>query len=124
MGPNIFQTSHDDAKPELSVEDKEFLAIVDKVFCRDKSEQRIAPLPFRESRHDLLDNRQQALGRAMFVDANLRKNPVKCEHEVTLMKHILDAEHAQLSPPLKEYEEFWLLPILYMYQHLTSKLEN
>lgn len=82
--------------------------------------QRIAPLPFREPRHNLLDNRQQALRRAMIVDANLRKNPVKCEHEVTLMKHILDAEHTQLSPPLKEYEEFWLLPILNMYQHLTS----
>lgn len=32
-----FQTPHDDAKPGLSVEDKTFLAIVDKEFCRDKS---------------------------------------------------------------------------------------
>lgn len=37
MGVNIFQTPHDDAKPGLSVEDKTFLAIVDKEFCRDKS---------------------------------------------------------------------------------------
>lgn len=94
---------------------------MDKKFCRDKSGQQIAPLPFREPRHKLLDNRQQALRRAMIVDANLRKNPVKCEHAVTFMKHILDAEHAQLSPPLKEYEAFWFLPILYMYQRLTSE---
>lgn len=74
---------------------------MDKKFFRDKSGQRIAPLPFREPRHNLLDNRQQALRWAMIVHANLRKNPVKCDHAVTFMKHILDAQHAHLSPPLR-----------------------
>lgn len=78
IGQNIFQTSHDDDKPGLSVEDKEFLAIMDKEFCRDNSGQWVAPLPFREPRRKLPNNRQQALRRAIILDASLRKNPVKC----------------------------------------------
>lgn len=78
IGQHIFQTSHDDDKPGLSVEDKEFLAIMDKEFCRDNSGQWVAPLPFREPRRKLPNNRQQALRRAIILDASLRKNPVKC----------------------------------------------
>ncbi|XP_065944078.1 uncharacterized protein [Magallana gigas] len=115
IGQNIFQTSPDDDKPGLSVEDKEFLAIMDKEFCRDNSGQWVAPLPFREPRCKLPDNRQQALRRAMILDTNLRKNPVKCGHAVTFMKRILDAEHAELAPPLKKDEEFWFLPIFSVY---------
>lgn len=47
----------------------------------------------------------------MIIDANLRKNTVKCEHAVTFLKRILDAEHAELAPPLKKDKEFCFLPI-------------
>lgn len=75
IGQHIFQTSHDDDKPELSVEDKEFLAIMDKEFCRDNSGQWVAPLPFREPRRKLPNNRKQALRRAIILDASLPKEP-------------------------------------------------
>lgn len=105
----------DDDKPGLSVEDKEFLAIMDKEFCRDNNGQWVAPFSFREPRSKLSDNRQQALRRAMILDANLRKNPVKCGHAVTFMKRILDSEHTELAPTLKKEKEFWFLPIFSVY---------
>lgn len=57
----------------------------------------------------LPDNGQQALKRAMILDANLRKNTVKYKHAVTFMKRVLDAEHGELAPPLKKDEEFCFL---------------
>lgn len=115
IGQNIFQTSPDDDKPGLSVEDKEFLAIMDKEFYRDESGQWVAPLPFREPRYRLPDNRQQVLKRATILDNSLRKNPIKCEHALTFMQRIFDAKHAELAPPLKEDEECWFLPIFSVY---------
>lgn len=97
------------------MEYKEFLAIIDKDFCRDNIGQWVVPLLFGEPICKLPDNRHQALISAIILDANLRKNPVKCEHAVTFMKRILDAEHTELASPLKEDEEFWFLSIFSVY---------
>lgn len=53
----------------------------------------------------------------MILDAYLKKNPVKCEHAVTFMKRILDAENGELAPTLKKDEEFrfWFLTIFSVY---------
>ena len=61
IGYSIFQTSEDDEKPGLSVEDREFLKIMDNNIYRDESGQWVAPLPFREPRPRLGNNRQSAL---------------------------------------------------------------
>lgn len=88
---------------------------MDQEFYLDESGQWVAPLPFREPRDRLPDNRQQALKRAMILDNSLRKNPIKCEHALTFMQRIFDAKHAELAPPSKEVEECWFLPIFSLY---------
>ncbi|XP_056006690.1 uncharacterized protein LOC130050517 [Ostrea edulis] len=82
---------------------------------RNENGQWVAPLPFRESRPILGDNRHMAGRRANLLDLNLKKNPKKCEHAVAFMKRIFDAGHAELAPPLKYKEEFWYLPIFSVY---------
>ena len=55
----------------------------------------IAPLPFKEPRRRLPDNRQQAVKRAHILDISLKKNPVKCQRATTFLQKILDSGHAE-----------------------------
>nr|XP_022331795.1 uncharacterized protein LOC111129629 [Crassostrea virginica] len=117
IGYSIFQTSEDDEKPGLSVEDREFLKIMDNNIYRDESGQWVAPLPFREPRPRLGNNRQSALKRANMLHHSLQRNPTKCEHAIAFMKRIFDAGHAELAPQLEnvDSEEIWYLPIFSVY---------
>ena len=107
IGYDIFQTTDADDSPGLSVDDREFLDVMNKEFRRDDSGQWVAPLPFRLPRRRLPDNRQQALKRGLSLDSNLKRNTLQREHAVTFMQRILDAGHAELAPPLREGEELW-----------------
>ena len=84
--------------------------MMDREFHRGDNGQWIAPLPFKEPRRRLSDNRQQAAKRARILDINLKKNPVKCQHATTFMQRILDSGHAERAPSVTEKEEFWYLP--------------
>ncbi|XP_068246878.1 uncharacterized protein [Palaemon carinicauda] len=112
---SIFEKTKNDDKPAMSYEDKMFLKQMDSEFVRDASGSWVAPLPFRVPRQSLPNNRQQALQRAMLLDASLRRNPVKQEHFLTFMSKIFDYNHAELAPPLKDHEECWYLPLFGVY---------
>ncbi|XP_068238309.1 uncharacterized protein [Palaemon carinicauda] len=112
---SIFEKTKNDDKPAMSYEDKMFLKQMDNEFVRDASGSWVAPLPFRVPRQSLPNNRQQALQRAMLLDASLRRNPVKQEHFLTFMSKIFDNNHAELAPPLKDHEECWYLPLFGVY---------
>lgn len=74
---DVFQQTKEDNKVDLSIEDKEFLSLMDKEFVKDPQGHWIAPLPFRDPRPGLPNNRAQAVKRAYMLDASLRKNQVK-----------------------------------------------
>ncbi|XP_041422501.1 uncharacterized protein LOC121394762 [Xenopus laevis] len=86
----IFQVTVDDNKPAPSIEDKEFIKIMDKEFFRDDSNSWVAPLPFRVPRQRLPNNREQALLRFVSLQRSLKKNPEMREHFVNFMKKIFD----------------------------------
>ena len=58
IGDSLFQTTDSDDQPGLSVEDRLFLSMMDREFHRSDNGQWIAPLPFKEPRRRLTDNRQ------------------------------------------------------------------
>ena len=68
---NLFVRTSADEEIGLSVEDREFMQIMNKEF------RWIAPLPFRPVRQRLPNNREQALHRARILDSSLKKNPLK-----------------------------------------------
>lgn len=72
---NIFERLQCDEKPDLSIEEKKFLRIMESSFHRSSNWIWEALLPFRDSRQPLPDNRSIALRRAKSFDAN---NPLKC----------------------------------------------
>ena len=111
----LFVKTKDDDKPGLSIEDKLFLNQMDDGFIRDSSGSWVAPLPFRDKRRVLPDNKAQAVKRAKMLDASLRKNDLKREHFLTFMGKILDNNHAEVAPAISDGEERWYLPLFGVY---------
>lgn len=93
----MFHTSEDDEKPELSVEDREFLKIMNDPIYHDESGQWVSTLPFGEPRPNLGNNRQSMLKLANILHPNLQRNSTKCEHAVAFTKRTFDAGHAELA---------------------------
>ena len=77
----LFETTSNENKLGLSVEDRQFLDVMDREFRLDKTEGKwTAPLPFRSLRSRLPDNFQHALTRAQTLDKSLYRNQKKKEH--------------------------------------------
>lgn len=112
---NIFETSSDDNKPGLSIEDRKFIDIMDKEFHLNSEGRWTAPLPFRSPREPFPDNYQMALRRSKSLDASLHNNEVKKSHFLAFMQKILDNEHAELAPYIPAGKERWYLPLFGVY---------
>ncbi len=101
----VFTVTADDEKPDLSIEDREFINIMDREMFMNEEGNWTAPLPFKENRRTLPDNRPIALKRAYVLDRSLKNDSVKAEHFVQFMEKILTKKHAEVAPPLKDGEE-------------------
>lgn len=83
-----FSKTKNDDKIALSIEDIEFLSLMDKEQEKDCERSWTAPLPFKKQRQQLPNNRPQALKRAKILADNLRRNPVKRRHFTEFMEGI------------------------------------
>lgn len=88
---------------------------MDMSFEKDRNGHWTAPLPFKEQRPILPNNKVLALKRAHSLDFSLRKNPTKRDHMVTFMKGIIDRGAAEVAPPISEDKECWNLPLFEVY---------
>ncbi|XP_033761536.1 uncharacterized protein LOC117343299 [Pecten maximus] len=112
---DIFHRTERDNKPGRSVEDKNFLSLMEDQMKKHKTGQWIAPLPFKENRSRLPNNKKQAMDRAKSLDESLRRNPVKREHFLEFMKGLIDSGHAEPAASLNPEEECWYLPLFGVY---------
>ncbi|XP_075438936.1 uncharacterized protein LOC142481354 [Ascaphus truei] len=115
LGSTVFQTTKDDDKQAPSMEDKEFLRLMDKELFKDELGSWVAPLPFRSPRRRLPNNRDHAMSRLASLRRNLQRKPETKEHFVAFMQKIFHSGHAESAPPLKEGEECWYLPSFGVY---------
>ncbi|XP_061166393.1 uncharacterized protein LOC133175314 [Saccostrea echinata] len=111
----IFQRIPGDEKPGLSIEDRKFLDIMDAGFQRTSDGQWQAPLPFRDCRPVLPDNKSLALRRARSLDISLRCNNLKREQVREFMERLFMNRHAELAPGLPLSLERWYLPMFAVY---------
>jgi hypothetical protein len=114
-GDNIFLLTPDDNKQGMSTEDRVFLEEMDKEFKKNMEGNWEAPLPFKNQRPRLPNNRTLALNRANRFDANLRRDPVKRKHFLEFMPKLFDHKHVETAPPVEEDEEVWYLPVFGVY---------
>lgn len=115
LGEGVLQQTPHDDRPDISVEDKAFLEIMDKEVFMDDSNSWVAPLPFREPRQKLPNNRVQAVKRLSALRHMFTKKPDMKEHMVSFMRKIFVAGHAEPAPPLNREQECWYLPIFGVY---------
>ncbi|KAL5021845.1 hypothetical protein ScPMuIL_001000 [Solemya velum] len=85
----IFKRVPGDEKPGLSLEDKRFLDIMRTGFQRTTSGHWEAPMPFKENRPFLPDNKRMALKRAKSFDISLSSNPDKRRKPFTICGKLL-----------------------------------
>ena len=111
---SLFLKSKDDEKLGLSIEDRDFLKIMDQEMTEENGHW-VAPLPFKLHRQKLPNNKIQALNRAKNLQFSLQKNPTKMNHFVSFMANVLDNGHAEVAPLLTHDEECWYLPIFGVY---------
>ena len=114
-GDDVFHTTKNDSKVGLSVDDREFLSLMDREFKKDSNGNWTAPLPFNSPQTHLPCNRLQVLKRAQNLDASLRRNPVKLQHMVEFMDKVFSSGAAERAQPLSGDKESWYLPIFGVY---------
>ncbi|CAG2217211.1 unnamed protein product [Mytilus edulis] len=102
---SIFLKKKDDDTVGLSIEDKEFLKVMDENVHQNSDGNWEAPLPFRYPRQRLPNNRSHAFKRAMNLDVSLRRDEKKKEHLFEFMKKVLERKHAEIAPPLSQEDE-------------------
>ena len=74
-----------------------------------------APLPFRQPRPILDNNRALALKRAVSFDRNLHMNEKKGSHVLEFMEKLLDRGYAERAPDLEPDKEVWYIPLFGVY---------
>lgn len=114
LANDLFFRGMDDNKPGYSIEDREFLAIMETECTKDKNGHWVAPLPFKADRPPLPNNRDVAFKRALMLDANLKRNPTKKKHFVDFMSKVMKSGAAEVAPPIGS-REVWYLPIFGVY---------
>lgn len=115
LGQTVFNRTEHDNKPAPSVEDTIFLEIMDKNVFRDDDNSWVAPLPFRERRQLLPNNKEQAVKRFSSLQRTLKKRPEMQEQYMKFMEKIFTNGHAEVAPPLEPDEECWYLPTFGVY---------
>ena len=115
FGVGVFKTTEDDEKEGMSIEDLNFIHIMQKGFHKNANGNWVAPLPFKDTRPKLPNNYSLALQRAKGLDRVLTRDSTRREHFITFMEKLLENGHAEIAPPLKPHEEYWFLPIFGVY---------
>ncbi|XP_056443333.1 uncharacterized protein LOC130380174 [Gadus chalcogrammus] len=93
LGHAVFESSRDDNKTALSMDDKAFPTIMDREVFQDIDHSWVTPLPFRSSRRPLPSNREQAVKRLCCLRKTLEKKP-----ETKKALHRVHAENAGQRP--------------------------
>ena len=115
LGKTVFNRTDHDNRPAPSIEDTIFLDMMDANVYRNKENSWIAPLPFRESRQRLPNNREQAVSRFTSLQRVLKRKPEMQEQYFAFMGKLFQNGHAEVAPPLKDGEECWYLPTFGVY---------
>ncbi|XP_054591066.2 uncharacterized protein [Nothobranchius furzeri] len=115
LGHTVFNQTEHDNKPAPSIEDILFLEIMDRNVYRDDTGSWVAPLPFKEPRRRLPNNKEHAVKRFESLQCQFRRKPEMQKQYVVFMERIIANGHAEVAPPLREDEECWFLPSFGVY---------
>ncbi len=112
---DIFQRTKDDEKTAPSIEDKLLLQIMEREVYKDDENSWVAPLPFKQPRQYLPNNRPQAVERLNSLLRSFRRKPEMKKDFVAFMEKLLENNHAEIAPSVSLNEQCWYLPSFGVY---------
>ncbi|XP_024118967.1 uncharacterized protein LOC112140289 [Oryzias melastigma] len=115
LGKTVFNRTDQDNKPAPSIEDAKFMEKMDAEVHKNCDNTWVAPLPFKESRTRLPNNKEQAVNRVLSLKKLFKRNPKMQEQYFAFMDKLLQNGHAEVAPPLEDNEECWFLPTFGVY---------
>ncbi|KAL1252709.1 hypothetical protein QQF64_017402 [Cirrhinus molitorella] len=115
LGQTIFACSPDNHRLAPSMEDLEFLKIMEAECYQDGSKSWVAPLPFRSPRRRLPNNRKQVFDRLVSLERSLEKRPKMKVDFLDFMEKMFKKAHAEVALPLQAGQECWYLPLFGVY---------
>lgn len=121
LGCTVFRRTKDDNNVAPSIQDATFMEIMKEGLRKDSNGSWVAPLPFKNPRPRLTNNRPQAMKRLISLKRNLEKKPEMRDHFLSFMDKMLQNGHAELAPQLSENEERWYLPTFGVYHPKKPK---
>ena len=107
---DVFTTTEADNTPANSVEDNQFLDILDSEATKNASGHWEMPLPFKPERQRLPNNRPMALKRFKNVARRVQANSKLAEQYKAFMQNLFINGHAEPALPLKRDQEVFYLP--------------
>lgn len=116
LGQNVFDCTEQDNKLAPSIEDETFIKMMDKDVYRETIHT-VGLLHYRSDNLDkkLPNNCEQALNRFESLQLNFRRKPEVQQQYVEFMGKLLENNHAEVAPELRE-EECWYLPSFAVYR--------
>ena len=101
-----------DDTPGLSVEDKRFIATMERDMVKNDDGYWVAPLPFREEVKSLPNSHEEALRRLKSTWKTLERKPDMMQRYLAFMEQILKNGHAEPVPvaELTTPRPCWYLP--------------
>ena len=111
----LFVKTLEDEEKGLSMDDYDFLSLMNKDFKMNESGRWSVGLPFRTGKEPVISNRSQALHRANILHKNLLKNEIKRKHFLQFMQKIIDKNATEVAPPLGPNEKSYYLPLFGVY---------
>ena len=109
IGKNVFQKTKDDNKLGTSVEDSQFISLMNCNMLKNNNGYWEAPLPLKRPRVPLPNNKTQAYNRLQSTLRTLQKKPPMKKHYFEFMGNIFKEGHAEI---VFEEQEFGIFPIL------------
>ena len=95
---SIFKTTRNDNEPSLSHEDRAFLEIMERGIHKNASGNWEMPLPFRDERQTMPDNRAQAMQRLQGLLKTFNRKPEMKADYLEFMGKIIEKGHASPVP--------------------------
>ena len=113
LNNDAFTLTDDNNEPNLSWKDRKFLDIMDRSIHKNESGHWEMPLPFREEKPFMPNNRDQAFDRLIGLLRNFKRNPETEKDYIEFMEKVIDKGHASpVSPDELEAKpgKVWYLP--------------
>ena len=107
---DVFKTTEADNTPADSIEDSQFMDILETEAKKNPNGYWEMPLPFKPDRQRLPNNRPMALNRVNKIVQRIKVNPKLAHQYQAFMQNLLDNGHAEPAQPLRRGQEVSYLP--------------